>query len=179
MTTINIKDITRIAMFTALIVVIGQISIPMPYGVPMTLQTFIIPFAGILLGRRDGLLSVFVYILLGMTGLPVFAGFSGGFGVVIGPTGGFILSFPLMAWCAALGAEKQTKLSLYLGLTAGATLNFLAGMLYFSFATSSTLPAAFAACVLPFLPTAVLKIVLIGLISSKMSRYKLYHKITG
>ena len=75
---ISIQDICSIAIMTALIAVMAQISIPMPLGVPMTMQTFAITLAGIVLGSKRGALSAIVYLLLGAVGVPVFAGFSGG-----------------------------------------------------------------------------------------------------
>ncbi|MGO3733079.1 MAG: biotin transporter BioY [Vagococcus sp.] len=163
-------QMTRIGLFTAVIVALSQLSIPMPYGVPMTLQTFIIPLIGVLLGKKEGTMATTIYIILGMIGLPVFAGFSGGFGIVLGPTGGFILSFPFIAYFAGLGAEKGGKLSLYAGLSIGAVINYLVGMVFFSLVTSNTLTVAFTACVLPFIPTAIIKIILVGLIGEKLKR---------
>lgn len=159
---LSVQDLCLIGVFTAIIIVLGQISIPMPYGVPMTLQTLIIPFAGIILGAKRGTLATLIYVVLGAVGLPIFSRFSGGLSVVFGPTGGFILSFPIMAWMAGKGAEKGKALWVFLGLILGAIVNYLCGMLMFSLITSSTLSAAFLACVLPFIPTGIIKIVLAG-----------------
>ena len=70
----GIKDIIYIAVFTAIIAVLAQISIPMPGGVPMTMQTFAVPLAGIVLGAKRGTISTLIYVLLGFIGVPVFAG---------------------------------------------------------------------------------------------------------
>ena len=160
----TVRDICFIGIFTAIIAVMAQISIPMPNGVPMTLQTFAIPFAGIILGPRKGTVSVLIYILLGMLGAPVFTRFAGGPGIILGPTGGFILSFPFMAFAAGVGAKKISKVWLSAGLVTGAVINFLCGMCMYSFVTSSNLHTAFIACVLPFIPTAIIKIVLAGIL---------------
>ena len=80
--TTNVKDICYIAIFTAIIAIMAQISIPLPGGVPLTLQTLAVPLAGIILGAKRGTLSTLVYILLAMVGVPVLAGLSGGIGVV-------------------------------------------------------------------------------------------------
>jgi len=161
---LSTRDLCFIGIFTAIIVVLAQISIPMPYGVPMTLQTFAIPLAGIVLGAKKGTLSTVVYVLLGAIGVPVFAGFTGGLGIVIGPTGGFILSFPIMALTAGIGANKGNKIWLVLGLLVGSVINYLCGMLMFSLVTASDLTTAFVACVLPFIPTAIIKAVLAGVL---------------
>jgi len=133
----------------------------MPGGVPMTLQTWAISLAGIVLGAKNGTLATLVYVLLGAVGAPVFAGFSGGLGIIAGPTGGFILSFPLMALTAGIGEGKGSVSRLVCGLIAGTVINFAAGMLYFSLITTAGLQTAFAVAVLPFIPSAVLRIILL------------------
>lgn len=90
MNQLTVKQISRIGIFTALTIILSQMSIPMPYGVPMTLQTFIIPLVALILGKKEGTFVASIYILLGLVGLPVFAGFSGGASIFFGPTGGFI-----------------------------------------------------------------------------------------
>lgn len=168
MTKLKTSDLTKIALFTAVIIVVAQLSIPMPYGVPMTLQTFIIPLVGVLLGKKQGTIAALLYVLLGLIGLPVFAGFSGGAAVVFGPTGGFIMSFPIMAFVAGAFAEKHNTVLLYVGLLLGAVINFALGFLVYAFVTGSSLSVAFAATVLPFILTGVIKVICIGLISQKL-----------
>ena len=166
----QVKDICLIGMFTALIVVCSQLSIPMPAGVPMTLQTFIIPLAGIVLGAKRGTIATCIYLLLGAVGLPVFAGFSGGVGILFGMTGGFLLSFPLMALCAGLGSRHDNKVKTAVGLIIGAVLNYIVGMIMFAALTDSSMGYAFTACVLPFIPTAIIKIVLAEIIGLQMKK---------
>ena len=101
--TSNVRGITYIALFTAVICMISQLpGIPLPGGVPMTLQTLIIPLAGIVLGPADGFIAALLYLILGMIGLPVFSGFTAGIGILMGATGGFLVSFPLMPLLAGL-----------------------------------------------------------------------------
>lgn len=150
--------------------VCSLITIPMPFGVPMTLQTFAIPFAAVVLGARNGTLAAVVYVLLGLLGLPVFAGGAAGAGVVFGPTGGFILSFPLMALLAGLGARGKGWLKLALGLVFGVVLNFLCGMCMYAAVTGNSMSAAFGACVAPFLPAAAVKAVLAGFLGVKVKK---------
>ncbi len=164
------KDLCQIGIFTALIVVCSQLSIPMPAGVPMTLQTFIIPLAGIVLGAKRGTIAASVYVLLGAVGLPVFAGFTGGLGILFGMTGGFILSFPLMAFFAGLGSRENKKASTAAGLILGAVLNYLAGMILFAAVTGTDLRYAFTVCVLPFIPTSVIKVILASLLGLRLKK---------
>ncbi|MFH1327960.1 MAG: biotin transporter BioY [Candidatus Bathyarchaeota archaeon] len=85
-------DVALIALFAALTSVGAFISIPM-FPVPITLQTFFILLAGVILGKRLGALSQILYTLLGVVGLPIFARGTAGFGVLIGPTGGYLIGF--------------------------------------------------------------------------------------
>ena len=88
-------DIVYCGIFATITAILAQISIPLPGGVPLTLQTFAVSLAGILLGSKKGFISILVYVLMGAIGLPVFSGFSAGIGAIVGATGGFILSFPI------------------------------------------------------------------------------------
>jgi biotin transport system substrate-specific component len=162
------RDLCLISVFTALIIIMAQISIPMPMGVPMTMQTFAVTLAGMLLGAKKGFLSVLAYLLLGAFGLPVFHSFTGGAGMLVGPTGGFLLSFPLMAWLIGLGAERGGKFHVILGLVVGTASNYLVGMLLYSLLTQSSLAVAFTACVAPFIPTAIIKAVAAGWLGAKV-----------
>jgi len=166
----QVRDICLTGMFTALIVVCSQLSIPMPAGVPMTLQTFIIPLAGIVLGAKRGTIATCIYLLLGAVGLPVFAGFSGGFGILFGITSGFLLSFPPLALFAGLGSRYDNKVKTAAGLILGAVLNYTAGMVMFAALTGTGIGYAFTACVLPFIPTAVIKIVLAEIVGLQMKK---------
>ena len=171
----SVHELCYISIFAAIIAVCAFISIPMPYGVPMTLQTFAIPLAGIVLGARNGTIATLVYVLLGAIGAPIFAGFTGGVGIIFGRTGGFILSFPLMALTAGIGAKKN-HYWLTLWLVIGAVINFICGMLMFSFVSSTSLVVSFGYVVVPFLPTAVIKVVLVvvfgKLIKQALSGYQ-------
>ncbi len=169
----RVKDTIYIAVFAAIIAVMAQLAIPMPSGVPMTLQTLAVPLAGIVLGAKRGTLATLLYVLLGFVGVPVFAGFTGGPGIVLGVTGGFIVSFPLMAWLAGMGMRFADRLrdhgrhaagwgAVYAGLVSGAVINYIVGMVWFAVATKGSLKEAFLLCVVPFLPTALIKIIVAG-----------------
>jgi biotin transport system substrate-specific component len=164
----SIRELCYMAIFTAIIVVCSQIIVPLPVGVPMTLQTFAVPLAGMILGKKHGTLSTVIYVLLGLIGVPVFAGFSGGLGMVFGRTGGFILSFPIMALFAGIGTEKNNNIWLVSWLVLGAAVNFVCGALMFSFVASTNLITSFAYVVVPFIPTAIVKIVLVALVGKSV-----------
>ena len=107
---LNIAMMTRTALMAAVTAVAAQITIPLPFSpVPFTLQVLAVILSGLLLGPRHGALSQVVYVLVGAVGVPVFAQFSGGLGVVLGPTGGYILSYPLAAAIAGLAAPAAAN----------------------------------------------------------------------
>lgn len=91
---LNIKDYILAALLAAVISVLALISIPLPISpVPITLQTLGVMLAGSILTKRQAGLSVLTYILLGLIGMPVFAGGRSGFGVLLGPSGGYLIGF--------------------------------------------------------------------------------------
>ena len=92
---LSVRDMAYIALFAVMMAVCSWISIP--YVVPFTLQTFAVVLAVGVLGGRRGTMAVLVYLLMGAVGLPVFTGFSGGIGHLLGSTGGFIVGFVFTA----------------------------------------------------------------------------------
>ncbi|MCR4762300.1 MAG: biotin transporter BioY [Lachnospiraceae bacterium] len=164
---IQTADLCYVAVFTAILAVTAQISIPLPGGVPLTLQTFAVPLAGLVLGAKRGAASSLLYVLLAAVGVPVLAGMKGGIAAVFGMTGGFLLSFPLMAWLAGRYAARGIRsVAWWMGLIMGALVNYAVGTLWFMLIAHTGLSQALMACVVPFLPTAVLKLVLAGLVGS-------------
>ncbi|WP_144872844.1 biotin transporter BioY [Microbacterium sp. 1.5R] len=87
------RDLARIAVFAALIAVLGSVTIPLPGGVPITAQTLGVMLAGAVLGPRRGPLAVLLVLVLAAVGLPVLAGGRGGLGVFAGPTAGYLLGW--------------------------------------------------------------------------------------
>lgn len=167
---LSTRDLCMIGLWTAVIAVMAQISIPMPMGVPMTMQTFAITLAAVVLGSKKSAAATGIYVLLGAIGIPVFAGFSGGFGNIVGPTGGFILSFPIMAFIIGLGVEmkKDNKLMFIVMVVVGTLVNYVIGVLLFCMVTGSGVMTGITACVLPFIPTAVIKAVLAVVLGLQM-----------
>ncbi len=149
------------ALFVSLTAVFAQIQLPLP-GVPVSLSLLSVLLCGALLGARWGALSMAAYVLLGVIGVPVYAGFLSGPSSLFGPTGGFIAGYILCAWivgklCAALGFSRKT---LSLSMAAGVLACYMSGSLWFMLVTHTELAVALSACVLPFLPGDALKIAL-------------------
>jgi biotin transport system substrate-specific component len=142
----------------------------MPLGMPLTLQTFAIMLAGIVLGAKNGTIATITYVLLGTLGAPVFSAFTGGIGIIFGRTGGFILSFPLLALAAGIGTTKENRLRLAIWLTIGAIINFTSGVLMFSAVVPMNLQASFYFAAAPFIPTELVKIALLVAFGSTIKK---------
>ncbi len=156
------------ALFTALIAVSAFITIPLPSGVPITLQTFAVALTGFCLGVKLAIPATLAYILLGVIGAPVFSGFQSGLAVLTGKTGGFIIGFVFLAIACALSAEIKSKAMKALIGSAGLLCCHLIGVLWFSCLTKTAFPAAVAAVSLPFLLKDLLCVVCASLLSVKL-----------
>ena len=152
----SVRDICYAGLFAAVIAVMAQISIPMPMGVPMTMQTFAITLAAVVLGSKLSTISSLIYIIMGAVGLPVLANFSGG----------FLLSFPLMAFIIGWGAEhrKDFKGAYVIALVVGTVVNYVVGVALFCAVAKASVATGITACVLPFIPTAIIKAILASVI---------------
>lgn len=167
----KIYKLVLVAMFTAIITICSWISIPT--AVPFTLQTFGIFMAAGLLGWKFGTLSVVVYILIGLVGVPVFANFSGGIGAVIGPTGGYIVGFIFTALAVGLITKFfGTKLYvLIIAMVLGLALCYLFGTIWFMVVTGSDIVSALLMCVVPYLIFDGCKILLGAVLVNRLSKY--------
>ena len=169
---LSIQDLCLIGVVTSILIIMAQISIPMPLGVPMTMQTFAVMLAGILLGPQKGTLTIIIYLLLGAIGLPVFSNFRGGLQCLIGPTGGFLWTFPIMASLTGFGAKylSRHRIIFVLSLISGNIINLLCGTVFFSILQKIPFSAAIATCLLPFIPATILKIILATIAGTKIRK---------
>lgn len=144
--------LAMVAVMTAVTCVLAPMSIAIG-AVPITLTNLVVYFSLYLLGWKRGTLSVLVYILIGMIGLPVFSGFSGGLGKLAGPTGGYILGFLAIAVVAGWVIDHTRSRVLQLGgMILGTAVCYALGTAWFCFLTHNTLQAALWTCVIPFIP---------------------------
>ena len=171
-TKIKTTDLTSIALMTAITAIMAQITIPMPLGVPMTMQTFAVTLAAVVLGSKRGSISMIIYLLLGIAGVPVFAGFRGGVQCVAGPTAGFLISFPIMALIIGLGVKyyKDKKWLFWIFLTVGTISNYIIGTAIFCLIMKAPLATGITACVIPFIPTAIIKAILGSIIGFQVRK---------
>ncbi len=168
----GIREITYAGVFAAIIAVLSQISIPLPSGVPVTLQTFAVAIAGALLGWKLGLLAVVVYLILGCVGVPVFAGFIGGAQVMVGMTGGFLWGFLCMVVLCGIGAGRKNKVIGYaLGLL-GLLSCHLLGVIQFSVVAQMSFGESVLLVSVPYLIKDVISVIL-GFVFGGMIRKRL------
>lgn len=163
----RIKSIVLCGLCIALIAVGAAIQLPLG-PIPFTLQTFMLTFVLLILTPAEALACVGGYLVLGAVGLPVFAGFKGGIGALLGPTGGFLLGFFLAAGVVSLirilierrltGMKAFVALDLLLVVVIN-LVTYAMGTWWFTVATGTTVIAALVACVIPFLLPDIVKAV--------------------
>ena len=169
-------DIVYIAVFAVIMAICSWISIPA--AVPFTLQTFGVFIAVGVLGGKRGSLSVLVFILLGAIGIPVFANFSGGIGVLAGPTGGYIIGFlfsALLMWAMEKLPGKKSVMQI-VSMIAGLIVCYAFGTVWFVIVYGRMngpigFTAALASCVVPFIIPDIIKIALAYVLSGKLRKY--------
>lgn len=169
-------DMAYIAIFAVLMAICSWISIPI--AVPFTLQTFGVFMAVGVLGGKRGSLAVLIYILLGAIGVPVFAGFSGGIGVILNTTGGYIVGFlfsALVMWGmeALLGRKPVIQIiSMVVGLIVCYALGTAWFMVVYARNTGAVgLGTVLGWCVIPFIIPDLVKIALAFVLSRKIRKY--------
>ena len=165
---IKTQNIILCSFFAALSCFFAQIIIPLPFTpVPISLASLCAVFSGIILGPQKGAISQIVYLLTGAVGLPVFSRMQGGLSVFFGESGGFLLSYPIIALVSGLIIKKagiSRKTCLFAG-GAASLICYVFGSLWFMLISGVTPGAAVIKCVLPFLVGDSLKIVLITILA--------------
>ncbi|MFA5692230.1 MAG: biotin transporter BioY [Acholeplasmataceae bacterium] len=160
----TIKKMVKLATLSTLIAISTFISIPVGIsGVSFTLQTFMIILIGLLINPLDAFLSVFIYVLVGLIGLPVFSNFQAGFTAIFSPTGGFIISFLIVApLISVFKPKKNYKLMNFIVVFLfGFVLLYIIGGIHFSLITSTNLKTTYLNVFLPFYIWDLVKIVLV------------------
>ena len=169
----RIKSTAFVGLMAAMIAVISVWQIPLPFlTVPLTFQTFAVCLSGSALGRWRGTLATTVYVALGCIGLPVFAGFQGGMGVILSPLGGFIFGFLPFAFLCGIGKEKKLYIRIMLCLL-GLLLCHLCGILWYALISKVSIGAAFLAGSLPFIIKDVFFTVLAVLLAQILEKRKI------
>jgi len=175
-TAFSVREMVFTALFTAVICAIAPHAVPIG-PVPITLGSLGVYLAAGTLGPKFGTISVALYVALGAIGLPVFSGYRGGFQVIAGATGGFVIGFIFCALATGFVVElfrkkieprvskKSHKMALMyafyaLGMVIGTVLLYTCGTAWFMFTTGNTLMASLGMTAVPFLFGDTLKIIL-------------------
>ena len=156
---ISTKTVVTIGMFTAVLSVLSIIMIPMPSGVPVTLQTFAMALCGYVLGWKKGVAATIIYILLGTVGIPVFAGMGSGFSRLFGHTGGFIWGFIFLVIFCGLSIKQRNMIIRILLGGIGLAICHLIGIIQFSIVAETQLVIAFMTVSLPYLLKDIISMV--------------------
>ncbi len=165
MSDFKIKDMVLIAVMTAVICVLGPLSLPIG-PVPISLTNFAALLTLYVLGMKRGTISLLLYILLGLVGLPVFSGFTGGPAKLFGPTGGYIIGFIPMALIAGAVIERNRKSYVrnVLAMVLATLVLYALGTAYLAYSAHMTFGAALAVGVIPFALLDFVKIVICALV---------------
>lgn len=161
MKNLSIKEMVICAIMTALMCVLAPMSIPIG-PVPITLTNLVIYITIVLLGTKLTTVSYIVYLLIGLVGVPVFSGFTGGVAKLAGPTGGYLIGFIFMIIIGGIIYEKfgSNNIIAGLGLFAGLVVAYIFGTVWFVHQMDYTYSAALSVCVWPFVPFDIIKIVI-------------------
>ena len=156
----SVKDMAMTALLAAVTCVLGPLSIPVGL-IPVSLTPFAVFLAVVILGKVRGTISYVIYLLIGLAGVPVFSGGEGGPAKVFGPTGGYLISFILMAFIACIFIEKSEKFWVrFVGCLIALVVSYAFGTVWLMIQAHMGLLAALIAAVFKFIPFDVIKIVL-------------------
>ncbi len=171
MKTTDNRRLVFCALFTALIAIFSQLQLPIG-PVPISLATLGVMLCGLLLGWRFGALAVGAYILLGAVGVPVFAGFQGGAGRLLGPTGGYIAGYLFYALLAGLNLPRLREhfWGRCVLLLWGTAVCYGLGTAWFMHMSGRTLAESLSLCVIPFLPGDAAKIALAAFLTPRLRK---------
>jgi biotin transport system substrate-specific component len=162
----KLRNMIFSALFAAVLCAVAPFSIPIG-PIPLSLATFVIYIAAATINWKYGTLAVVLYVLMGLIGLPVFAGPSGGIQKLVGPTGGFIIGYILCALVIGLIVDRfETKRWAYpVAMLLGTVVLYALGTTWFIVLMKVTLAKALMSCVVFFLPGDAAKIILASVIA--------------
>lgn len=170
---LTVQTMSLIGLMTALTCVLGPLAIPLPFSpVPISFTNLAVYLAVYVLGMKAGAVSYLVYLLLGMAGLPVFSGFTGGFGKLAGPTGGYLIGFIFMAVISGFFIDHFPGKKLFhaAGMVLGTGVCYLFGTSWLSHQLGVSFTAGLASGVIPYLPGDAAKILFALVIGSRLRR---------
>ncbi len=156
-------------MFACIVALLAQIKIDLPGLVPITLQTLGIYIIACSLTPKLAVITTIVYVIMGSIGLPVFTGFRGGLSSLLGPTGGYIFSFPITSLIISLIINnKNSIIRKIIAMIVGTAVCYLIGTIWFIYVTNNTIITALTVCVIPFIFGDIIKIAIASTLSAKI-----------
>ena len=168
----HLKGLVFAALFAALVAAVAPFKIPLGFTpVPITLQTLVVLLSGAMLGSFYGAISMILYVIVGILGLPVFAGGSSGFGVILGPTGGYLLSYFVAAFAVGKYIElrkKPTFVDYLIAMLFGTIIIYVMGAAQGMLVTGLSIDKILIGWVLPFIIGDTIKLIIAALIASKV-----------
>lgn len=169
----SVYPLVMTAVMAAVIAAVAPFALPIG-PIPITLGTLVMYLAGYVLGGKRAGVAVLVYVLLGAVGVPVFNGFTGGLGVVAGPTGGYIIGFIPLAFLSGLAVERfpQNRLLQFVGMVIATAVLYALGTAWFCVQAGKSLTAALSVCVFPFIPGDLAKMA-VAMVLGPMVRERL------
>ena len=168
---IRTKQMVLIALMTAVTCVLGPLSIPLPFSpVPISLTNFAIFLAIFVLGMKSGTISFIIYLLLGAVGVPVFSSFRGGFQVLAGPTGGYLIGFIFLALIMgfALDHFDRKLVPTIIGMIIGMAVCYAFGTVWLAKLLSLSFKEGLMMVVIPYLPGDAAKIIIAAIVGPKL-----------
>ncbi len=160
-------QLALMGLMAAITCILGPLSLVIPVSpVPVSLTNLAIYFSVFILGTKLGTVSCLIYLLLGLAGLPVFSGFSGGAEKLLGPTGGYLIGFIFMALISGIFIQKFSGRTFFergmqvLGMILGALVLYAFGTAWLALGAGMSFPGALMAGVIPFIPFDLIKILL-------------------
>lgn len=166
------RSIARCGVLVALLAASAWITVPLG-PVPFTMQTFVLALLPQVVSTRDAVFTVVVYLLLGAVGVPVFSGFQGGLGVLMGPTGGYLLGFAAGMPVAGAVAHADVLPRRARGVAAGIALlavSYTLGTLQLMNVYGIDAPAALTVAVVPFVVPDVVKVAMSVGVAERINR---------
>ena len=168
---IRTKQMVLIALMTAVTCVLGPLSIPLPFSpVPISLTNFAIFLAIFVLGMKSGTISFIIYLLLGTVGVPVFSSFRGGFQVLAGPTGGYLIGFIFLALIMgfALDHFDRKLVPTIIGMIIGMAVCYAFGTVWLAKLLSLSFKEGLMMGVIPYLAGDAAKIIIAAIVGPKL-----------
>lgn len=168
---VNVREMALIAVMAAVTCVLGPLSVPIGV-VPISFTNLAVYLAIYVLGCRRGALSYVVYLLIGLVGVPVFSGFTGGVGKLFGPTGGYLIGFVFMALLCGWFIDKFDckVVPSFAGMILGTIVCYAFGTAWLAYQAGMSFSAALAAGVLPFVVGDVVKMVIAAVVGPQVRR---------